>query len=143
MVRAVPGGAGPRGSRRSELSRRAGQRRALIATLGNSLTSRARRSAARWPRRGLAWQDHIARVTTDHPVRLHTAAMDTSTSRAPVAVARVARALTCLVYGFLLVALVGLLFGFLALLFGGLAALLLHALIEWLTDRIAEMGYAR
>jgi hypothetical protein len=25
----------------------------------------------------------------------------------------------------------------------GLAALLLHALIEWLTDRIAEIGYAR
>jgi hypothetical protein len=45
MVRGVPGGAGPRGSRRSELRRRAGERRALIATLGNSLTSRARRSA--------------------------------------------------------------------------------------------------
>jgi predicted PurR-regulated permease PerM len=68
--------------------------------------------------------------------------MDTSTSRAPVAVARVARALTCLVYGFLLVALVGLLFGFLPLLFGGLAALVLSALVEWLTDRIAEMGCA-
>jgi hypothetical protein len=40
-----------------------------------------------------------------------------------------------------LVALVGLLFGFFALLFGALAALLLHARIEWLTDRIAEMGY--
>jgi hypothetical protein len=25
----------------------------------------------------------------------------------------------------------------------GLAALVLRALIEWLTDRIAEMGYAR
>ncbi|HEY6777613.1 MAG TPA: hypothetical protein VI122_13990, partial [Thermoleophilaceae bacterium] len=25
----------------------------------------------------------------------------------------------------------------------GLAALLLHALIDWLTDRIAETGYAR
>ena len=60
-----------------------------------------------------------------------------------MAVACVALALTCLVYGFLLIALVGLLFGFLPLLFGGLAALLLHALIEWLTDRIAEMGYAR
>jgi hypothetical protein len=45
MVRGVPGGAGPRGSRRSELRRRAGERRALVATLGYSLTGRARRSA--------------------------------------------------------------------------------------------------
>jgi uncharacterized protein YggT (Ycf19 family) len=116
--------------------------------------------------------------------------MDTSTSTAPVAVARLARALTYLVYAFVLVALVMLLFGFFLLLFGanpdapfaewvyrgltrviapfrglfepvpldgrsvldvsilfamivyGLAALLLHAVIEWLTDRIAQTGYA-
>jgi uncharacterized protein YggT (Ycf19 family) len=108
-----------------------------------------------------------------------------------VAIARIARALTYLVYAFVLVALVLLLFGFVLLLFGanpdapfaewvyrglkrvmapfrglfepvpldgrsvldvsllfamivyGLAALLLNALIEWLTGRIAEMGYAR
>jgi uncharacterized protein YggT (Ycf19 family) len=107
-----------------------------------------------------------------------------------VTVARLARALTYLVYAFVLVALVMLLFGFFLLLFGanpdtsfaewvyrsltrvmapfgglfervpldgrsvldvsllfamvvyGLAALLLHAVIEWLTDRIAEMGYS-
>lgn len=107
-----------------------------------------------------------------------------------MAVARLARALTFLVYAFVLVAQVMLLFGFFLLLFGanpdasfaewvyrsltrvmapfrglfepvpvdgrsvldvsilfamivyGLAALLLHALIDWLTDRIAEMGYA-
>ena len=117
--------------------------------------------------------------------------MDTSTSTAPVTVARLARALTYLVYAFVLVALVILLFGFFLLLFGanpdasfaewvyrslarvmapfrglfervpldgrsvldvsilfamivyGLAALLLHAVIEWLTDRIAQMGHAR
>ena len=116
--------------------------------------------------------------------------MDTSTTTAPMTVARLARALTFLVYAFLLVALVMLLFGFFLLLFGanpdapfaewvyrsltrvmspfrglfepvpvegrsvldisilfamivyGLAALILHALIDWLTDRIAEMGYA-
>ena len=49
--------------------------------------------------------------------------MDTSRSTPPVAGARLARALTYLVYG--------------------LAALVLRTLIEWLTDRIAEMGYAR
>jgi uncharacterized protein YggT (Ycf19 family) len=107
-----------------------------------------------------------------------------------MAVARLARALTSLVYAFVLVALVMLLFGFF-LLFGadpdasfaewvyrsltrvmasfrglfepvpvdgrsvldvsilfamivyGLAALILNALIEWLTNRIAEAGYAR
>jgi uncharacterized protein YggT (Ycf19 family) len=115
--------------------------------------------------------------------------MDTSTSTAPVTVARLARALTSLVYAFVLVAIVMLLFGFFLLLFGanpdaafaewvyrsltrvmapfrglfeavpldgrsvldvsvlfamivyGLAALLLHALIDWLTARIAEMAY--
>lgn len=104
--------------------------------------------------------------------------------------ARLARALTYLVYAFVLVAIVVLLFGFVLLLFGanpdaafaewvyrtltrvmapfrglfeplpldgrsvldvsilfamivyGLAALLLHALIESLTDRIAQMEYA-
>jgi uncharacterized protein YggT (Ycf19 family) len=117
--------------------------------------------------------------------------MDRSTSTAPVAGARLARALTYLVYAFVLVALIMLLFGFFLLLFGanpdaafaewvyrtltrvmapfrglfeslpldgrsvldvsilfamivyGLAALLLHALIDWLNDRIGEMGYAR
>jgi uncharacterized protein YggT (Ycf19 family) len=136
-------------------------------------------------------QDHTVRVTTDHPVRLETAAMDASTATEPVAVARLARALTYLVYGFVLVALVLLLFGFLLLLFGanpdapfaewvyrglarvmapfrglfepvavdgrsvldvsilfamvvyGLAALALKAVIDWLTDRIGDMGYAR
>jgi uncharacterized protein YggT (Ycf19 family) len=116
--------------------------------------------------------------------------MDTSTSTAPVAGARRARAPTDQVYAFVLVAIVVLLFGFFLLLFGanpdaafaewvyrtltrlmapfrglfepvpvdgrsvldvsilfamavyGLAALLLHALIDWLTDRIAEVGYA-
>jgi uncharacterized protein YggT (Ycf19 family) len=116
--------------------------------------------------------------------------MDTSTSTAPVTVVRFARALTYLVYAFVLVALVMLLLGFFLLLFGanphasfaewvyrgltrvmapfrglfervpldgrsvldvsilfamivyGLAALLLDALIEWLSDRIARMGYA-
>jgi uncharacterized protein YggT (Ycf19 family) len=116
--------------------------------------------------------------------------MDTPASTTRVAVARVARALTYLVYAFVVVALVMLLLGFFLLLFGanpdapfaewvyrsltrvmapfrglfervpldgrsvldlsilfamivyGLAALLLHALIEWLTDRIAKMGYA-
>jgi hypothetical protein len=117
--------------------------------------------------------------------------MDTSRSTPPVAGARLARALTYLVYAFVLVAIVVLLFGFVLLLFGanpdaafaewvyrtlarvmapfrslfesvpvdgrsvlgasilfamtvyGLAALVLRTLIEWLTDRIAEMGYAR
>jgi hypothetical protein len=85
--------------------------------------------------------------------------METATTMAPVAVARVARALTYLVYAFVLLAIVVLLFGFFLLLFGanpdapfailfamivyGLAALVLRALIEWLTDQIAEMGYAR
>ena len=116
--------------------------------------------------------------------------MDTSTPTTGLAVARVARALTYLVYAFVLVALVMLLFGFFLLLFGanpdaafaewvyrsltramapfrglfeavpldgrsvldvsilfamivyGLAALFLQVLIEWLTDRIAEMSYA-
>jgi uncharacterized protein YggT (Ycf19 family) len=115
--------------------------------------------------------------------------MDTSTSTAPVTVARLARALTSLVYAFALVAIVMLLFGFFLLLFGanpdaafaewvyrsltrvmapfrglfeavpldgrsvldvsvlfamivyGLAALLLHALIDWLTARIAKVAY--
>jgi uncharacterized protein YggT (Ycf19 family) len=113
-----------------------------------------------------------------------------TTTTAPVTVARLARALTYLVYAFVLVALVMLLLGFL-LLFGanpdapfaewvyrgltrvmapfrglfepvqldgrsvldvsilfamivyGVAALLLRALIECLTDRSAEIGYAR
>jgi uncharacterized protein YggT (Ycf19 family) len=124
-------------------------------------------------------------------VRVHTAAMNTSTSTEPAAVARAARALTYLVYGFVLVALVLLLLGFFLLLFGanphaafaewvyrglarvmapfrglfepvpldgrsvldvsilfamivyGLAALALKALIDWLTDRIGDTGYAR
>ena len=132
------------------------------------------------------------RVTTDHPVRVHTAAMQTATIlRGRLTVARLARALTYLVYGFVLVALVLLLLGFFLLLFGanpdapfaewvyrslarvmapfrglfepvpldgrsvldvsilfamivyGLAAFALQAAIDWLTDRIADMGYAR
>ena len=117
--------------------------------------------------------------------------MDTSSSTALRAGARLARALTSLVYASVLVAIVVLLFGFVLLFFGaspdaafaewvyrtlrrvmapfrglfepvpldarsvvdgsilfvmtvyGPAALVLRALIEWLTDRIAEMGYAR
>ena len=113
--------------------------------------------------------------------------MHTSTSTAPIGIARLARALTYLVYAFVLVALVLLLFGFFLLLFGanpdagfaewvyrglervmapfrglfepvpidgrsvldvsilfamivyGMAALGLKALIDWLTDRIAEI----
>lgn len=109
---------------------------------------------------------------------------------APVAIARVARALTYLVYAFVVAALVLLLLGFFLLLFGanpdapfaewvyrsltlvlapfrglfepvpldgrsvldvsilfamivyGLVVLLLHALIEWLSDRIHEPGFA-
>jgi hypothetical protein len=44
--------------------------------------------------------------------------METSTSTAPVAVARVARALTYVVYAFVVVALVMLVLGFFLLLFG-------------------------
>jgi uncharacterized protein YggT (Ycf19 family) len=123
-------------------------------------------------------------------VRLHTAAVDTSTSTAPAVGARLARALTYLLYAFAVVALVMLVFGFFLPLFGanldaafaewvyrgltrvmapfrglfdpvpldgrsvldvsllfamivyGLAAILLHALIKSLTDRIAKMGHA-
>jgi hypothetical protein len=53
--------------------------------------------------------------------------MDTSTATGPVAVARLARALTYLVCAFVLVAPAMLLFGFFLLLSG----------------RIVEMGYAR
>ena len=49
--------------------------------------------------------------------------METATITGPLTVAWLARALTYLVYA--------------------LAALVLRALIEWLTDRIAERGYAR
>ena len=117
--------------------------------------------------------------------------MQTATDTGPTTVARLARALTYLVYAFVLVAMVLLLLGFFLLLFGanphaafaewvfrgltrvmapfrglfepvaldgrsvldvsilfamivyGLAALGLRALIDWLTDRIAEPGYAR
>jgi uncharacterized protein YhhL (DUF1145 family) len=78
--------------------------------------------------------------------------MHTSTSTAPVGGARLARALTYLVYAFVLVAIVVLLpvdgrsvvdvSILFAIVVYGLAALLLHALIDWLTDRIAEVGYA-
>jgi hypothetical protein len=50
--------------------------------------------------------------------------MPASTITTPVTGAQVARALTYLAYAFVLV------------------ALLLRALSEWLTDRIAGMGYA-
>ena len=117
--------------------------------------------------------------------------MHNSTSSEPVAVAQLARALTYLVYGFVLVAMVLLLLGFFLLLFGanpdapfaewvyrglervmapfrglfepvpldgrsvldvsilfamivyGLAAFALKAAIDWLSDRISDMGYAR
>jgi uncharacterized protein YggT (Ycf19 family) len=117
--------------------------------------------------------------------------MDTATDTGAVGVARLARALTYLVYAFVVVALVLLLLGFFLLLFGanphaafaewvyrglarvmapfrglfepvpldgrsvldvsilfamivyGLAALGLRTLIDWLTDRIGERGYAR
>jgi hypothetical protein len=51
--------------------------------------------------------------------------METATTTGPLTVARPARALTYLMIVY------------------GVAALLLRALIDWLTDRIAEMGYAR
>ena len=117
--------------------------------------------------------------------------MDRSASTASVAITRVARALTYLVYAFVVLALILLMLGFFLLLFGanpdaafaewvyrgltrvmapfrglfepvpldgrsvldvsilfamivyGLAALLPNAAIEWLTDRIAAMGYGR
>jgi uncharacterized protein YggT (Ycf19 family) len=117
--------------------------------------------------------------------------MDPATSTPPVAIGRFARAVTYLVYAFVLVALVILVFGFFLLLFGanphapfaewvyrgltrvmapfrglfepepldgrsvldasilfamivyGLAALLLHSLIEWITDRLAEQAESR
>jgi uncharacterized protein YggT (Ycf19 family) len=113
--------------------------------------------------------------------------MGPTTSTAPIAVARVARALTYLAYAFVIVAVVILLLGFVLELFGanphaafaewvhralrpvmapfrrlfepvpldgrsvldgsilfamlvyGIVALILHALIEWLTARIVEM----
>ena len=69
-------------------------------------------------------RDHTTRVMTDHPVSSKTAAMETATTTTgPLTVARLARALTYLMYAFV--------------------ALVLRALIEWLTDRIAEMGYVR
>ena len=114
--------------------------------------------------------------------------MDPSTSTAPLAIARLARALTYLVYAFVIVALIILLLAFLLLLFGanphapfaewvyrsvkrvmapfrglfepvpldgrsvvdvsilfamivyGIAAMVLHALIDWLTDRLVATG---
>ncbi len=117
--------------------------------------------------------------------------MATSTSTGPLTVARLARALTYLVYAFVVVAMVLLLLGFFLLLFGanpdapfaewvyrsvtrvmapfrglfeavpldgrsvvdvsilfamiayGLVALSLRALLDWLTDRIADAGYGR
>jgi uncharacterized protein YggT (Ycf19 family) len=117
--------------------------------------------------------------------------MDTTTSTTGVGLARAARALTYLVYAFVIVALIMLLLGFFLLLFGanphapfaewvyrglarvmapfrglfeplpldgrsvldvsvlfamivyGIVALLLHALIDWLSDRITRLGYAR
>ena len=45
MLRGVHGGARPRGGRRSELRRRGGDRRALVTSVGSSLTSRAGRGA--------------------------------------------------------------------------------------------------
>ena len=135
-------------------------------------------------------QYHTVRVTTDHPVRSQTAGMETATATGPLTVARLARALTYLVYAFVVVAMVLLLLGFFLLLFGAnpdapfaewvyrsvtrvmapfrglfeavpldgrsvvdvsvlfamivyaLAALVRQALIDWLSDRIGEMGYA-
>ena len=83
--------------------------------------------------------------------------METATTTGPLTVARLARALTYLVYAFVVVAMVLLLFEpvpldgrsvvdvsiLFAMIVYGLAALVLRALIEWLTDRIAERGYAR
>lgn len=116
--------------------------------------------------------------------------MGMATTTGPLTVARLARALTYLVYAFVVVAMVLLLLGFFLLLFGAnpdapfaewvyrsvtrvmapfrglfeavpldgrsgvdvsvlfamivyaLAALFLQALIDWLTDRIAEVSYA-
>ena len=57
-------------------------------------------------------------VTTTHPRRAQTPGMDPTTSTAPVALARMARALTYLVYAFVIAALVILLLGFFLKLFG-------------------------
>jgi uncharacterized protein YggT (Ycf19 family) len=53
-----------------------------------------------------------------HPVRAETAAMDQTSWRAAISVMWIARALTYLVYAFVIVALVMLLLGFFLLLFG-------------------------
>lgn len=82
--------------------------------------------------------------------------MGTATTTGPLTVARLARALTYLVYAFVVVAMfrglfeavpldgrsgvdVSVLF---AMIVYALAALFLQALIDWLTDRIAEVSYA-
>ena len=61
---------------------------------------------------------HTKRVMLAHPVRAQTAAMERPTRRAGIAVAWIARALTYLVYAFVIVALVMLLLGFFLLLLG-------------------------
>ena len=61
---------------------------------------------------------HTKRVMLGHLVAAQTAAMDRTTWRAPIAVAWIARALTYLVYAFVIVALIILLLGFFLLLFG-------------------------
>jgi uncharacterized protein YggT (Ycf19 family) len=61
---------------------------------------------------------HTKRVMLAHPVRAQTAAMERTTWRSAIAVAWIARALTYLVYAFVIVALVMLLLGFFLLLFG-------------------------
>ena len=82
--------------------------------------------------------------------------MGMATTTGPLTVARLARALTYLVYAFVVVAMfrglfeavpldgrsgvdVSVLF---AMIVYALAALVLRALIDWLTDRIAEVRYA-
>ena len=164
------------------------------------MTGRAQVDVERGARTGSATRGY----RPDSPARSHSACDDRSPSAlytlqpwrrrrstGPLTVARLARALTYLVYAFVVVAMVLLLLGFFLLLFGAnpdapfaewvyrsvtrvmapfrglfeavpldgrsvvdvsilfamivyaLAALVLQALIEWLTDRIAEMGYAR
>jgi uncharacterized protein YggT (Ycf19 family) len=60
----------------------------------------------------------MGRVTTGHPAHAHAPGMDRMTSTAPVSVTRIARALTYLVYTFVIVALIILLLGFVLKLFG-------------------------
>ena len=133
-------------------------------------------------------------MTTDHPAGVEHGGMyktNTDTDNAPLGTMQIARALTYLVYAWVIVSLVILTFGFLLLLFGanpdagfaawvyrglervmapfrgmfeavrldgrsvldvsvlfamivyGIVAMVLHGLIGWLTERVAELELKR